>query len=377
MASWAQKSSNLPHIIKELGVSVPSSYLREITVLRISSPTIILSLMMSPLAASAEGMTGLMLEFGQPRTLLKSIIEEKPQGAANFAFRLADRLALNPARESWPYLSGTSLTFTPLLQYDRNVNNGFKGDTIYIWGLPFAVDEASKAVEAVTAGAAIASGLSFGIAKGTTLSMSGRAAYQRAIGKEFEVFNNTVSVNLGYTSQSWEYLNAGILVNEETRGSASQSTNLASITAGKILGGFGDHLHDVSMTLSRIEENSTWQNKARIDWTGAFEDYGVFKVGLERGQKINGTLLPKATITTSYSNVIFGAATTLSVYYGEKTGGNFFGVARDDKNYQIRADRKVTNRVNVFVSYENKNSTIDSFDESGVDLGFNITGFEF
>lgn len=349
----------------------------EITVVRTIGLFSILPFLLTPLAARAEGLSPLLLEFGQPRTLLWSILEEKPQGAVNLAFHLADQLALNPDRKKWPYLSGTSLTFTPLLKYDRNVNNGFKGDTVYIWGLPFAVDEDTKAVEAATVGGAVAGGLSFGIARGITFTMSGRAEYQRAIGKEFEVFNTTAAMNVGYTAQSWAYLDAGFVVNEEKRAFTNDNIKVASFTAGKLLGKTGSQLHDISGTFTRVEEKSTWQNRARVDWTGYFADNGVFKLGLERGEEIDGSLLPKISVTASYSNEIFGAATTVSAYYSEKTGGYFFGAAREDNIYKIRADRKITDRISIFASYERKNSTIDSFDDSGVDVGFNITSFKF
>lgn len=356
---------------------MPNSVLMEIIALRTTGLFSILPLLLSPLAASAEGLTSLLLEFGQPRTLLWGILEEKPEGAANLAFHLADQLALNPDRKNWPYMLGTSLTFAPLLKYDRNVNNGFKGDTIYIWGLPFAVDEDTKAVEAATVGGAVSSGMSFGIAQGTTLTVSGRAEYQRAIGKEFEVFNNTAAVNVGYTSQRWAYLNASVLVNEEKRALTNENIKVAALTAGKLFGEAGSQLHDISGTFTRVEDKSTWQSRARVDWTGTFANYGVFKLGLEHGKKIDGTLLPKITVTTSYSNIIFGAATTVSAYYSKRTGGYFFGAIREDDIYKIRADRKVTDRVSAYVSYERKVSTIGSFDDSGVDVGFNITGFKF
>lgn len=63
--------------------------------------------------------------------------------------------------------------------------------------------------------------------------------------------------------------------------------------------------------------------------------------------------------------------------YSERTGGYFFGAAREDDIYKIEVIRKITDRINIHMSYEHKDSTIDSFDEMGVDVGFNITGFKF
>jgi len=333
-----------------------------------------LPLIASSFAADAESLTRLSLEFGQPRTLLWSILEEKPAGAEEFAFRLADQLALNPDRKSWPYLSGASLTFTPLLKYDRNVNNGFEGDTIYIGDDPWVLNQ--RAVEAATIGGALAGGLSFGIAQGTTLSLSGRFEYRRAIGKEFEVFDNTASVNLGYTAQDWTYLNAGFLVNEEKRALAEDNVRIASFSIGRLFGEAGNQLHDISGTYIRAEENSTWQSRARVDWTGTFVNYGVFRLGLERGEKIDGSVLPEVTIAASYSNVIFGSPTTVSAYYTRETGSDTYG-PREVDLYKIRVDRAISDRVSLYMSYERKDSTLDSFDNSGVDFGLNITGFKF
>lgn len=325
-------------------------------------------------AAGAESVTPLLVEFGNTRSVLWGILEERPRGAATAAFRLADQLALNPDRESLPYLVGTSLTFAPVLKYDRNVNNGFKNGTIHIGGLPFSVEEAEKAV---TIGGAVSGGVSLGLAKGTTLTLGARSEYQRAIGKKFEVFDTTGFLSLDHTTQNWTYLNATYLVNEEKRALGTGNVKIASFTAGKLFGQGGSHLHDVSGTFSRVQDNSTWQSRARVDWTGSFAGHGVFRFGLERGETIDGVLLPRTTVTGSYANIMLGAPTTLSAYYSERVGGDFFGEIRNDDVYRVGITRKITDRVSLHGSYEYKDSTNDSFDESGIDIGFSVTGFSF
>lgn len=345
--------------------------------LRISRFPAVLSLALLPLSAGAEGLTPLLLEFGSPRAQLWTVLEERPQGGAGFAFTLANRLALNPDRTAWPYLSGASLSFAPVLRYDRNVNNGFKGDTILIGGLPFVVDEGSRAVGAATVGGAVTGGVSFGVAQGTTLTLSGRTEYRRAVGKEFEVVDSTAAIHLGHTAQDWSYINAGFLLNEEKRALADENTRIASFTVGKLFGKGGNRLHDLSAGFIRAEENGTWQSRVRLDWTGAFSGRGVFRLGLERGEAIGGALLPRTTITASYADILSGSPTTLSATYSEKTGGSFFGAARNDDIYRLRIDRRIGKRASVYLAYERKESTVDSFDDSGLDLGVNITGFSF
>lgn len=325
--------------------------------------------------AKAGDLSSLILEFGQPRSLLWSILEERPAGAAPLAFYLADQLALNPDRTRWPYSSETRLSFTPLLEYDRNVNNGFKGDTIYLAGLPFKVNDDAQAVEAATVGGAISGGLSFGIAKGLTFTMSGRSAYSHAIGYDFEVTNNTFAINSGYTSQNWTYLDTGFLINEESRELSKDRVRMTTVTVGKIFGKAYNHLHDISWTFSHVEDEAVWQKRLRVDWSGAFSDVGYFKLGLERGEKIDGYLLPELTASVSYSNIIFGAATSMSAYHSKKTGGYFFGSSRTDEVYKFKIDRKLSDHVNAFISYEKTASSIDSFDDAGFDVGIRITGF--
>lgn len=345
--------------------------------MRIGGLLACLSLAFLPPKAGAEGLTPLLLEFGEPRTLLWGILEERPQNAVSLAFHLADQLALNPDRQGKPFLIGASLTFTPLFRYDRNVNNGFRGDTIHIWGLPFEVDENTRAVEAATVGGAVAGGISFGLARGTTLTLALRSEYRRAIGKEFEVFNNTAAMSIGHTTETWTYLNAAFLVNEEKRALSDDNIKIASFTMGKLLGEAGSNLHDISGTFIRAEESSAWQSRARVDWVGTYADHGLFKLGLERGEKIEGALLPTTTMTASYANILFGAPTMVSTSYRRKTGGSFFGAARADDIYQVKVDRRITDRISIHASYERKDSTIDAFDDSGLDIGFDIAGFRF
>lgn len=337
----------------------------------------LLALLMSPQAANSEDLSLLMLDFGYSRSLLWAMLAEKPQGGAKFAVQVADQLALNPDQKIWPYLANTTLSFTPLLKYDKNVNNGFKGDTITIWGIPFEVDEGSKAVAAATVGGTVTASAAFGIATGTILSLSARTEYQRAIGEDFEVFTNSAAMNISYTAQNWAYLNSGFSLQEEERALATDTTKSASFTAGKLFGQPENYLHDISGTISRVAENEIWQTRARVNWTGYFVDYGVISLGLERGEKIDGTLLPKMTATASYTNTIFGAATTVSAYYSEKTGGYFFGSPRKDDVYAITLDRAINNRVSAYISYERKKSSVNSFDDTGIDFGINFTGFKF
>jgi hypothetical protein len=335
--------------------------------------TVVLAL--SSLAVKADDLTPYLLEFGTARSQLWGILAERPEGGSSYAFALADQLGLNPDRGTWPYRAAATLRFSPLLGFDRNVNNGFVGDVISISGIPYRVEEASKAVRAVAIGAAVSGAISFGVAQGTTLTFSGRGAYERAVGKRFEVFNSTAAVNLGYTAQDWTYANAGFLVNEERRDLGDESIKVASWTIGRIFGEAHSHLHDLSGTFVRAEENATWQSRLRVDWTGTFADYGVFKVGLEGGEEIEGTLLPRVTVTAAYSNLIFGKPTTISAVYTHKTGGLIFGETREDHTYRVSLDRKINERFSISVSAERKDSSLDSFDDSYIDIGFQITGF--
>lgn len=331
----------------------------------------------APAAAGAEGLTGTLLEFGTARAQLWAILEERPRGGAAFAFALADQLALNPKRTDYPYVAGTVLSASPLLTYDRNVNSGFTSDTIYILGLPFEVDEEDRAVEAITLGGAVSGGLSLGVAPGTTMGLSARSAYQRAVGAEFEVTSNVAAFGLSHTAQDWTYLDAGLRVSEEERDLSEQDSTVASLTVGKLFGAGGSHLHDLSATYIRAEENSTWQSRVRLDWAGTFRDLGMIKLGLERGEVIDGTSLPVTSVSGAYSSVLWGAPMTVSALYSKETGGDFFGEPRNDENYVIKVERKIGKRFSVYLSYEMLRSSIGGFDDSGVDIGFDFTGFRF
>lgn len=330
---------------------------------------------MVPERVSGQGLTPLLLDFGSPREQLWGVLAEQPKGGAAFAFSVADQLALHPDRVSFPYLAGTGISLAPVLKYDRNVNNGFNGDRIYIAGIPFEVDEETKAVAATTVGAALSGGISFGVSRGTTLTFTGRSEYQRAIGETFEVTTDTAAVSLGYTSQSWNYLDAAYLVNNEKRELSTEKIKIGSLTVGRLFGTAGEDLHDLSLTAMRAWDQDVWQSRARIGWTGTLSRVGVFRLGLEKGEKIDGRLVPLTTIIGSYSNTLFGAPTTLSAVYSHKSGGRFFGEDRRDEIFRVAIERRVTRRVTLFTSYETTKSSIDSFDEDGFDIGITITGF--
>ncbi|RWY33923.1 hypothetical protein EP867_19455, partial [Falsigemmobacter intermedius] len=328
-----------------------------------------------PALAEVGGVTGLALDFGSPRHQLWAILKEKPRGGERFAFSIADQLSLNPRRQQHPYITGSILTFTPTINYDRNVNNGFNGDTIYIWGLPFSVDENSRAVEALTVGGALTSGIAFGIAPSTTLSFSTRAGYQRALSKDFEIFTGTAVANLGYTTQGWSYINVGLLLNREERDLSDETVKIGSFTVGKLFGTPVGNLHDVSMTLIRAEQKSTWHDRVRFDWTSFHSSRGVLRMTLEHGEGVEAVLLPQNTFSTSFSSYLFNAPSTITVLYSKYTGGRFFGSEREDKIYKIRLERKISQRLISYFSYEKKVSTLNSFNDQGIDIGISFSGF--
>lgn len=331
----------------------------------------------SPAMAAAQDGLETILQFGTPRAQLWAVLKDRPAGGANFAFARADQLGLNPDRQIWPYVAGTALSVSPLFQYDRNVNAGFFSDTISILGVPFTVDEDSRAKAAATVGAAVAGTLAIGVAQGTILSFSSRMDYQRAIGARFEVVNSTAAVNLGHTTQDWAYFDAGYGASRRTRALADDATETASLTIGKLFGDSGRNVQDLSVTYTRAEEQSVWQSRVRVNWTGMFGGAGMVRVGLEKGDDVVGSLLPRTTLSASYSNLVFDAPTTISASFTEKTGGQFFGSPRSDTTYSIRGERKVSDRLSVYMSYTNTDSTIAGFDNAGVDLGFTVSGFRF
>jgi hypothetical protein len=339
--------------------------------------TATLCVLSCPVSCLADRLTPFALEFGSARQQLWVMLAERPDGGLSYANSLARQLALDPDLASRPYLAGSDFSVTPILKLDRNVNSGIASDTVLILGLPFLVNAESRAVRALTAGAALNAGLSFGLAPGLTFAMSGRSEHRRALGRDMLVTRNTLTGTLGYTAQNWTYLSANFLLDQEERALATGKTATTALTVGKLFGNSDAFLQDVSLTVLQEAESTTGQRRLRGNWTGIFADIGVVDISLEVGERLDGELVPVSAVSVAYSAFLIGAPTTLSASYGRSEGGVFFGLERHDDRLVLKAEREISRQVSINISYEVSDSSIDSFDVAGADFGINFTALEF
>lgn len=330
-----------------------------------------------PAPAVAQETTRLLLEFGNVRSSLYGILAERPKGGSRFAYYLADMNALNPDRNSYPYVAHTNWAITPSLRYEGNVNDGIEADVIHIGGLPFTIDEESKAISAMTAGVAVSAAGAYALGRGVLLSTSVRSEMRKAIENEtFTVTEHSLNTALSYTSQKMWYGSLNGAITRRDTDYAQSKRQSFGFTLGKV---FGDRhaVHDLSLGASKVFNDDVWQDRAVLTWSMAKPTFGHVQISAQVGAAQENKMLFRHSLAVSYSNFIWKQPTTISLGASVSDGGKFFGKDRTDNVYTASFERKLMSKLNGYVSVAKRDSTAEIYDSTTIDMGFIVRGWRF
>ena len=327
-------------------------------------------------AVRGQELTGLLLEFGSLRGALFGLLQERPAGTARLAFTLADLTGLNPDRLAYPYIAHKSWSISPALRYESNINGGINADTIYVYGLPFAVDEKSKAISDTTGGIAMSSSLHIAAAHGVILTMAAKGEYRHALKKNFSVRSASFNIGLSKNFENMRYIQALAYVGGRWTDFQHGKNYSAALTYGRLTGS-ARQLQDMSLTVARVFNNKVWQNRLRANWSLGLPAAGYFTLSLEKGERIAGEMLFDYAIGLSWSDFLFGRATSFSLSHREEKGIRIAGTEREDRVWSLRAERRISANLNGYIAVEKRDSTVDAFSDTLLDLGIVIRSLRF
>lgn len=330
-----------------------------------------LSLALLPSTVEARERWPLALAFGSARLGLHTLLLEHPEGSEALTFLFAKRLGVHPDQNAGPHIVHYNMSASPVLRYEHNINGGIPSDTIELGQLTFEVDPESRAKSSVVAGIQGAAGASAFLTTGTILSVSGLKGYRKSVTDPLAIRESEWQVALSYTSDTWYYMDASIGRSKVYRELADDFKKYRSVTFGKIVNR-PHSVHEISASILRMDESTFEQNRIRFNVSSLNPDIGFWRLGFEFGETVEGALAPRLSIFSSYSNEIFGKPTTISFQATDKRGGDLFGVSRDENVFAIQVNRNISNNFIAYTSVENTMSSIDSFSETVVELGFSV-----
>jgi hypothetical protein len=357
--------SNFRHFARTAAFSAVLS----LTLLTNASPVVAQSGFVDPMPRWA-----LAGAFGTPRLYLKSLLADRPRGAAQAVTRTASSLALGQnVKYGQPNFS---FGLRPLLVYDNNINGGLPFDVIDLGAFRFTVSENTRAREALTLGARASVALDIPVAQG--LMLNGFAQIGRRYSPEFDtnITDRSAGLCLRYTADTWTYadgcLSKGDLDNE--RNTATSRTR--SLSIGHLFEN-ASATHELSVTVIQQSNNGSDQNRIRIGSRSMLNAFGAVDAGVTFGEKIEGSLKQTFAADLGYGAIVFGKPTRLSVSYAEEKGGNLFGQTRSENTVTIRASRTVVKNVMAYVSHKTTKSSIAEFSNQSWGFGLEYSGFRW
>lgn len=316
----------------------------------------------------------LSAEFGTPRQALHSILEAEPAGAEGLTYLLAKSIGVAPDQGHGPVVLSYGAAITPLVSHDSNVNGGIPSDTISLGGLVFDVDPEARAVSAMTAGVQVSAAMNFLLAPRTILSFSARQSHRRSLHGGFSIKERIGIASISHSFDNWFYVDASGGRRTQTKKLSDDESSFRTITLGRIIGN-PRSTSDLSASFAQVKTGDVWQDRYRVDLLHSDAQIGFLRLGLERGARISGVLLPEWSAAMSYSNFIMGKPSTITLAKTVETGGDIFGVPREDRTVSIAFDRTLNDKVSGFVAYKRTNSTIEAFSENTLAAGLTINSW--
>lgn len=312
--------------------------------------------------------------FGTPRLYLKSLLAERPRGAAQVVGRLGDALALGPSVDYWQ--PEFRFRFSPLVVYDNNINGGLPFDTIDLGPFRFSVDEDSIARAGITVGARATLSMDMALTQGLMFSASTQVGRRHSPRYNINVTDSSIGACLRYTADAWVYLD-GCLSHSQLQTELGDS---AALTRGLTLGRLFESKtgnHEISLTLLRQTQEERDQNKVRLASRNMLPGVGAFDLGVTVGEPVKGSLRQTFAVDFGYGVIALGKPTRISFGYIEETGGKFFGQDRSEKVWLARVSRNVGKNIRLFISYEDRASSIAVYSGDSWGVGLEYLGFRW
>lgn len=267
-----------------------------------------------------------------------------------------------------------SLSFSPVLTHDSNVNGGYGTTTIIIDGLNFNVDKDYEALDGILLGGSVSTGLRMALGHKTALSLAGTASI--AWSPEHDMWKNSVNasacVNHMFTVDTWGYgcLDASyrsIDLGETTRYGARLGMNKLFFS--------GIGLHEVTAEVQHNEYDSGKdydQNVVSVSMTTALTGGYSVAFGAQLGEEVEGVSVMRNRFFAGVGFELFDRPTSVSVGLQHNEGGMFLGGPVENDITSISVSHQVTKKLTVSVYAAQTDSNVEFYDDNqfGVNFGY-------
>lgn len=329
---------------------------------------LLLAVPLKPAQAQAYGSDWeAALAGGSARLQLFALQAYQPDGAADYTALLQNYLGLNHGG-GLDYVAH-SLGLSPVLEYDTNINGGTPGGYIRLGNFKFTLTEASTAKAGVVVGVAPSASLRLSLAPGRVIEAMASGQIARA--PQHDLMRRSYALRLCGAQHlgrsDWLDLCLGRrgvrrILSEADESHASMGFSRLFATR------YG--LHEASIRLERVETQGFGKNSLDFGITHAAARVGIVDWRIELGQYIAGEHTRLAGVSLSLTRPILGQQTSVFAAGAREAGAEFFGTPREDQVFRMGLSRRITDRVSLSLSAEDRRSTLENY--NGTTLGFSL-----
>ncbi|MGL4311406.1 MAG: hypothetical protein ACRCSU_13060 [Paracoccaceae bacterium] len=314
------------------------------------------------------------LMAGNSRLALFSLRNARRPDLRQTAAVLAAQQGLGFPAGRRPQATPLQVAASPILTWDPNFNGGIPGETIMIGGLPFTVSEDSRAKAGAVVGASLTLGQNVVTRNGVVWAGNAGLTFRHAPEHDMSRTDLTLSVCRKQYQQRWMWIDLCLGGFYRSRAGTEEHELNGSARISKL---FSLARTDAEIGLAAQGARRPEYRKAGLAVDGAMvlAGFGAVSARFSIGERVEGRNTLHQSLDLSLTRAILGAPTRFSIGYLTEDGSQLFGQVREDRVISLGMTRPLSRNLAVSVGLQDRDSTIDAYDEQSVNVGLNLTGW--
>lgn len=268
----------------------------------------------------------------------------------------------------------TDIRIGPSLRYDGNINNGIHQDNFTLDGLRFTVDEGSRAISGVLAGASLSAYSKFSYASGSTLSVFANTSFEKAVTKDLTVRSSAASACVNQYLYGWNWAGICHTSYSEDRALSKSNTDLTAFSYNTVYStGYG--LQEFIGEIGSIKDNSSRRRFSSIKFRHATNRNMAFTLGVYGEQYQPSVTSVRSRVELGVSRLMDDKIISFSGYQTIEGGGYVFGTRRHDVVHGIKFSKEINRSIEVNLHLKKRQSNVDIYDGTDIGISFDIPNF--
>jgi hypothetical protein len=268
--------------------------------------------------------------------------------------------------------------FTPLFDYNRNINAGNPNRPLELGGLTFIGDEENLRKSGVVVGILTGVNGRHIVGEGRYIDFALGASYAHS--PKFDIGISTGFANVCSRNHLGNnfYIDGCASTNRQNRELANNLQSSYQISTSKIFSTSNTNHHAATVGLRRfVEHNSYEQDQLQLSLSTARSNSFYSSVNVSLGEAVKDTLALKQSASATIGTDLFNKSLTATIGYSYSDGGIMLGFERNDTNKFISFNYAITPMVSISLGYAQNVSSIDYFSEAEPSIGIQLAPIRF